>query len=277
MSAWPFERIRVAIRGGGDLGSGVAYRLHQAGFPIFITELDRPHLVRRAVSFGSAVIEGAITVEGITARRADDLRAALAIQQAGEIPVLVDPDGHCIGEYSPAVLVDARMLKTDPGQQPVRPLLLIGLGPGFHAPLNCDVAIETNRGHNLGRAIYQGVAEEHTHLPGTVQGHTADRVLRAPADGVVTALAAIGDTVRAGDPIARVGQTIISAPFDGVLRGLIHDGIPVEAGRKIGDLDPRARREYCFTISEKSLAVGGGVLEAILSGPAIRDLVDETA
>jgi xanthine dehydrogenase accessory factor len=56
----------------------------------------------------------------------------------------------------------------------------------------------------------------------------------------------------------------ILAPFAGVLRGLIHPSVRVHAGMKIGDLDPRADVSYCFTVSDKSLAIGGGALEAIL-------------
>jgi xanthine dehydrogenase accessory factor len=32
----------------------------------------------------------------------------------------------------------------------------------------------------------------------------------------------------------------------------------------MGDIDPRGNRELCFTISEKALAIAGGVLEGIL-------------
>ena len=67
-----------------------------------------------------------------------------------------------------------------------------------------------------------------------------------------------------------VGEIPVKAQFRGVLRGLIHPQVPVSKGMKIGDLDPRARPEHCFTISEKSLAVGGGVLEAILHAESIR-------
>lgn len=265
-----FARVRIALRGGGDLGSGVAYRLYKAGFPVLITELAHPLLVRRAVSFGSAALEGAITVEDVTARRVESVSAALDVQAAGEIPVLVDPDGEHLAEYAPVVLVDARMMKRDPGVQPGEAALVVGLGPGFEAPRNCDAVIETNRGHFLGRAIWQGGAEPDTGKPGRVQGHTADRVVRAPTSGTVRGLAAIGDALQGGDPIAEVGGETVSAPFDGMLRGLVHDGLAVQAGTKIGDVDPRAVRAHCFTISEKSLAIGGGVLEAVLSAPAVR-------
>lgn len=268
-----FEHVRTVIRGGGDLGSGVAYRLFQAGFPVLITELAQPLLVRRAVSYGSAAIEWEMVVEGVTARRVESIAAALEVQAAGEIPVLVDPEGELLGEYDPAVLVDARMLKRDPGPQPVKAALTVGLGPGFEAPRNVDAVVETKRGHYLGRVIREGAPEPNTGSPGGVMGHTRDRVLRAPADGIVSGLVPIGASVEPGEELARVGDEPVTAPFGGVLRGLVHDGLAVRAGTKIGDVDPRAVREHCFTISDKSLAIGGGVLEAVLGSPAIRQIV----
>jgi xanthine dehydrogenase accessory factor len=269
----PFGNIRIAILGGGDLGSGVAYRLYRAGFGLLITELAEPLLVRRAVAFGSAVREGQITVEGITAVSVTGIASALEAQGRGMIPVLVDPEGSSLGEYDPAVLVDARMRKTDPGHYPVRPRLVIGLGPGFMAPLSCDAVIETQRGHYLGRVIRQGAAEPDTGTPGSVMGVTSGRVLRAPVGGAVRSLAAIGVRLESGQPVAQIGSHIVEAPFRGVLRGLVHDGVCVPAGTKIADIDPRADPDHCFTISDKSLAVGGGVLEAILSSEAIRAMV----
>lgn len=273
MNETPFQHIRIALRGGGDLGSGVAYRLHRCGFPILITELARPLLVRRAVSFGSAIVEGKITVEGVAARRADDIGEALSIQKSGDIAVIVDPVGEALSDYAPAVLIDARMKKTDPGPRPVEVPLVIGLGPGFTAPDSCDAAIETNRGHHLGRVIWQGAAEPDTGRPGNVLNQTSGRVLRAPVDGVVTGLESIGVTLKKDQPVAVVGEKTVVAPFDGVLRGLIHDGLAVQAGAKIGDVDPRADPSYCFTISEKALAIGGGVLEAIFTCPVIRERI----
>jgi xanthine dehydrogenase accessory factor len=61
-----------------------------------------------------------------------------------------------------------------------------------------------------------------------------------------------------------VDQTPVKAGIAGVLRGLLHDGLHVCQGMKIGDVDPRAAREHCFTVSDKSLAIAGGVLEAAL-------------
>jgi xanthine dehydrogenase accessory factor len=275
MADYLFGQVRVAIRGGGDLGSGVACRLFRCGFPILVTELAHPLLLRRAVSFGSAVLQGEISVEGITARRAANLTEALDIQSAGEIPVLVDPPADCLVDYAPGVLIDARMLKEYRADSPVRPPLVIGLGPGFSAPENCDVAIETNRGHNLGRAIYDGAPQADTGQPGGVLGHRSDRVLRAPVDGMVTGVAAIGEVLKEGQPVATVSGWTVVAPFNGVLRGLVHDGVEVRQGLKIADVDPRGDPVSSVTISEKALAIGGGVVEAVLSNVAIRHLLKE--
>lgn len=272
---WPLSAIKVVIRGGGDLGSGVAYRLVTAGLPVLITELEHPLLVRRAVSYGSAAVEGAITVDGIMAQRVSTLDEIEHQQAAGHIPVLVDERGIGPESYQPLVVVDARMRKRPPDPLPVPAALHIGLGPGFEAPTHCDAVIETNRGHYLGRVIWQGSSEPDTGVPGSTAGKSISRVLRAPVEGIVNSLQPIGTMLQEGDPIVQVGDVVVYAPFDGALRGLIHDGITVPRGEKIGDLDPRADREYCFTISEKSLAIGGGVLEAILSSTAIRTHLDE--
>lgn len=268
-----FSRVSVIVRGGGDLASGVVYRLVKVGFPVLVIELERPLAIRRAVAFASAVFEGRVTVEGLTARRVAHPGEIAQVQAAGEVPVLVDPGGASIGALRTAVVVDARLAKRNLGTAQSDAPLVIGLGPGFTAGDDCHAVIETNRGHFLGRVLWQGSAEPDTGRPGSVQGRTLDRVLRAPCAGTVVPLAAIGDAVRAGDVLATVSGQEVRAPFDGVLRGLIHPSVPVTAGLKIGDVDPRGTREHCFTISEKALAIGGGVLEAILSAPQLVPLL----
>ena len=262
--------VKVLIRGGGDLASGVALRLHRSGFHILITELPQPKVVRRLVSFAEAIYQGETSVEGVRACCARDIPSALAISSRGDIPVLVDPEADVRQAYQPAVIVDARLTKRPPELSLDIAPLVIGLGPGFIAGVNCHAAIETNRGHFLGRVIWEGAPEQDTGIPDTVAGHREDRVLRAPASGVFHAHAAIGDSMDAGELIADVDGHKILAPFRGVLRGLLHSGLAVKAGLKVGDLDPRNDPRYCTLVSDKSLAVGGGVLEAILSQPEMR-------
>ena len=260
----------VLIRGGGDLASGVAVRLHHSGFDILITELPKPLVVRRSVSFAEAVSEGSIEVEGITALLIKTPGEMKDTIRAGNIPVLVDPDLDCLAEVHPDVVVDARMRKKPPEQGKELATLVVGLGPGFVAGENCHAVIETNRGHSLGRVIWAGPPRQDTGIPGNVNGYAAERVLRAPEDGKLVTGAKIGDQVKNGTVIALVGSQAVLAPFDGVLRGLIKPGIHVSKGDKIGDVDPRTDPTLCLLVSDKSRAVGGGVLEAILACPDLR-------
>jgi xanthine dehydrogenase accessory factor len=273
-----FKDTLVLIKGAGDLASGVAYRLKRAGFTLIMTELPTPLLVRRTVCFGEAVYSGETTVEGIVARRVDTLEEAQQLAHSELIPVLVDPDPAITARLKPQVVIDAIMAKVNTSTTIQDASLVVALGPGFTAGKDCHAVIETNRGHWLGRVIYSGggptgngQAESDSQTPGQVKGHTADRVLRAPAAGHVVARAQIGDTLEAGQLIATVNGHEIRARFAGVLRGLVHPAVSVTPGFKIGDLDPRGEVSHCFTISDKSLAVGGGVLEAILASSVIRE------
>ena len=67
----------------------------------------------------------------------------------------------------------------------------------------------------------------------------------------------------AGEVVMYVDKTPVKAPIDGILRGLIRE-IQVKQNEKIGDIDPRGIKEYCYTITEKARAIGGGVLEAVM-------------
>ena len=263
----------VLVRGGGDLASGVVLRLHRSGLPVIVAELPRPMAVRRRVSFAEAIFSGEITIEGATARSvasAADFALTMQVLAKGQIPVIVDPDGDSIGQFKPSVIVDARMLKRHLEQDRSRIPLLIGLGPGFVAGENCHAVIETHRGSSMGRVIWMGPAQTDTGIPEAVAKHEADRVLRAPAEGTIEAFAEIGDHLEPGQLIADIGRKPVTAPFKDILRGLIHAGMPVLKGVKIGDADARDDPRLCTHVSDKALAVGGGVLEAILSRSELR-------
>lgn len=263
----------ILVLGGGDLASGVAYRLQRVGLRVAMTELPQPLAVRRLVSFAEAIYAGECNIEGITAKKvtdhADTLRI-LRIFANGQIPVMIDPQAESRHVLHPAVIIDARMKKNAPDLGRHEATLFIGLGPGFNAGVNCHAAIETNRGHAMGRVIWQGITEPDSGVPEKVQGYGAERVLRAPADGYMESRVQIGDIVEAGQMLAEIGGEPVLAPFAGVVRGLVHTSLRVERGFKIGDIDPRADPRLCLQISDKSLAVGGGVLEAILSRPNLR-------
>ncbi len=263
----------ILIRGGGDLASGVALRLNRAGLRVVVTELPQPLAVRRTVAFAEAVYAGQATVEDLTGRVVKDPGDTLSVLNVlarQQIPVLIDPECASAKSLHPAVIVDGRMTKRPPTPIGYVPVLYIGLGPGFIAGQNCQAVVETRRGHSLGRVFWSGAAEADTGEPDPVHGRQSERVLRAPADGEVVAHAGLCEHVEAGQLIAEVGGQAVTAAFPGVLRGLIHPGLVVTKGMKIGDLDPRDDPKLCTLVSDKALAVGGGVLEAILSKPELR-------
>lgn len=263
----------VIVRGGGDLASGVVYRLIRAGLRVIVTELEQPLAVRRKVSFAEAVNAGVTTVEGITARKVSDPTDTLRILQIiakGHLPVLVDPDGQAVLALHPSVIVDARMTKKPPEPLRHNARLFIGLGPGFEAGKNCHAVIETRRGHSLGRVYWTGASEPDSGQPEQVGAQGGDRVLRAPVDGEIHALVEIGDILEAGQPVAEVAGVIIQTSFKGLVRGLLRSGQVVSQGVKIGDIDPRLDPLLCALISDKALAIGGGVLEAIMSRTELR-------
>jgi len=256
--------IKVLIKGAGDLATGVAYRLHRAGMLVAMTEIPKPTAIRRAVAFAQAVYSGAHTVEGITARRVESLEEIFKAWERGEIPVIVDPEARIRESLKPQVLVDAIMAKRNTGTSIKDAPIVIALGPGFTAGVDCHAVIETNRGHYLGRVILEGQAQPNTGIPGEVGGESERRVLRSPADGIFHPLKEIGEFVEEGETVAEVNGMPVKARISGVLRGILYPGLEVRQGMKVGDVDPRGVREHCFTISDKSLAVAGGVLEAIL-------------
>ena len=254
----------VLIRGAGDIATGIALRLHRSGLQVVMTDLPRPTAIRRTVCFSPAITDGETTVEGVRAIYAPDTAAAKKYLSQGAVPVLADPELACRDALHPDALVDAILAKRNLGTRMTDAPVVVGVGPGFTAGEDCHAVVETMRGHTLGRVIYRGSALPNTNIPGLIGGYAGERVLRAPADGIFTQLLDIGAEVKAGDIAGMVGGEPMRCTIGGVLRGILPSGTPVHRGMKSGDVDPRCQPEYCTTVSDKALAVGGGVLEAIL-------------
>jgi len=264
------RQTKVLVRGAGEMATGVAHRLHRSGFRVCLTEIAAPLAVRRAVSFCEAVYDGAMTVEGVTAVKIGSPEEIGGAWEKGEIPLFIDPANKVKDVLRPQVVVDAILAKRNIGTEICDAPLVLGLGPGFTANQDVHVVIETNRGHDLGRLIFQGQAEPDTGVPGVIGGYGIERVLRTPRAGVYHAVKMIGDAVAKGDIVANVDGAPMHAQINGVLRGLLRDGIVVMKNMKAGDIDPRGKRGACFTISDKARAIGGAVLEAILSQLPVR-------
>jgi xanthine dehydrogenase accessory factor len=263
-----FKNTLVLIKGAGGLASGIAYRLKRVGFPVVMTEQKRPTLVRRAVSFGEVIYSRETMVEGLLARHVESSAEARQLANSDIIPVLIDPDAKTRLTLNPIVVIDAIMAKTNTGTTINNARLVIALGPGFTAEEDCHVVVETSRGHWMGRIIYEGQAEPDVDFD-ELGNSPIERTLYAPTGGHVVPVAQIGDRLEQEQLIAVVNGQPIIAPFSGVLRGLIHPEVEVATGMKIGNLDPRGMVRHCFTISDRALAVGGGVLEAILASGAV--------
>jgi xanthine dehydrogenase accessory factor len=259
------DELIVLIRGGGEVASGVAHRLHRSHFKICMTEISHPLAVRREVAFSEAIYEGEKEVEGVRARFISKPEEIESLWKKGDIPILADPDGKKTRRFlKPDVLVDAIMAKKNLETQINDAPLVIGLGPGFTTGVNVHIVVETNRGHGLGKMILSGTAEPDTGIPGEIGGYTIERVLRTMKNGILHPQKSIGERISEGTVVAVADDFPIIAKISGIVRGLLREGVEVKKGMKVGDIDPRGNRQSCFTVSDKARAIGGGVLEAIL-------------
>ena len=255
----------VIIRGGGDLASGTIQKLHRSGFKVLVLEIPKPTSIRRDVSFGEAIYQGEIEIEGIIAIHVNSLSEIENAWSNKKIPVIIDEQGKYIKIIKPKILVDAIIAKKNLGTTVDMADITIALGPGFTAGEDVDVVIETARGHNLGRLIFQGQAANNTGIPGNIMGFSKERVIHSVCAGTMLNVLHIGDVVQKDDVIAYIGDVPIKATISGLLRGILRSGITVTKGFKIADIDPRlSEKTNCYTISDKSRSIAGGVLEAIL-------------
>ncbi len=254
----------VVVRGGGDVVSGTIHRLYRCGFRVLVLELPQPLVVRRTVAFAQAIVEGSVMVEDVRAVRIDSIEEVYRVWGQNAVPVLVDPGGESITLLQPDIVVDGTMAKRNTGTHRDMAPVTIALGPGFEAGKDVDIVIETLEGHALGSLILAGAAQPDTGVPVPLLGFAAERVLRAPCTGTIEHVVDIGQVVKKGDVVARVGGVPVRAEIGGVVRGLIQNGMHVTKDIKVGDVDPHGVQSYCYTIFDKARAIGGGVLEAIL-------------
>ncbi|MGM0413767.1 MAG: selenium-dependent molybdenum cofactor biosynthesis protein YqeB [Bacillota bacterium] len=257
------KAIKVLLKGGGDLASGIGYRLNRAGFRLLVVEKPEPTAIRRTVSFASVIYQDQLEIEGVTGKKVINFEEVNQCWQKREVPVITTNERDLLAKFKPDIIIDARMLKEKTDQTIDEAELVIGIGPGFTINKNCNLAVETNRGHHLGRVITEGSTAENTGSPGNVNGYTDERVIHAPEAGVFQSDCQIGQKVKAGAVVGRVNDKLLKVEIDGVIRGLLKPGIKVKAGTKLADVDPRSEKDYCYYISDKALAVAGGVLEAI--------------
>lgn len=262
----------IVVRGGGELASGIVHTLYRAGFRVLILEQSRPSATRRRVTFSDAMYRGEATVERVTCHRVQTMEEVRVHLKKGELVMLKDPSAKCVGALKPQVLVDAIAAHHNKGTKRDMAEHTIGLGPGFCAGRDVDVVVETMRGHNLGRLIYEGFSAREQDLENSTVGYArnVEQLIFAPEEGNLEMLRSISLMVKRGEPLAHLhtkgGQVIeLKATIDGVLRGALHTGTSVVKGQRVADIHPTMGQEECFTISDKARCIAGSVLEAVMA------------
>jgi len=268
------ESMIILIKGAGDLATGIAHRLKVCGFDVIMTEIAMPTTVRRTVAFSQAVFDGIAEVEGVKGILVSDVNGAIKVIEEGNIPIVIDSKAELIKELKPHIVVDSIISKVNCGNTTINDApIVIAVGPGFEAGIDCHCVIETQRGHYLGRTIYKGSAIANTGIPGNIGGYTVERIIRSSGDGFIKPMVEIGEHVEKGQVVARVVNSLecddssepVFAEISGIVRGMLQEGVKVHKGMKSGDIDPRCEKKHCLTISDKARSIGGGVLEAVLS------------
>lgn len=255
----------VIVKGAGDVASGTIHKLHQSGFNVLALETQTPSAIRRGVSFSEAVFEGEKVVEGVKAILCKNTNEIEGVFKRGHVAVMVDPEATLLNQLKPKILIDAILAKKNMGTTDQQAPVVIALGPGFMTGVDCHAVIETSRGHDLGRIIYNGQTKLNTGIPGQIGGYGVERILRAPASGMIKTHIKIGDQINCDQPVATLVGESLHFTIDGLIRGIIRNHTYVHKGMKIGDIDPRLTEvENCYTISDKARCIAGGVLEAIM-------------
>jgi len=265
------EAPLVLVKGAGDFASGIIHRLHRAGFRVVATELEKPLAVRRLAAFSEAVHEGRWTVEGVTAEGCPP-EGIDSVLRRGNVAVIVDSQARILRQRRFDISIDARSAKRNLGTRKGESPVVIAIGPGFSAGRDCDAVVETLPGAGLGRVILEGRAAANSGEPTPLEGgsgacspeYLRSLVVRAPRAGMFRLVKDIGSIVNKGDVLGDVGGAPVKAGAYGLLRGMIRDGTPVKMQEKLGDIDPSIDRAHLDAISEKSRAIAGGVLEAVM-------------
>lgn len=253
---------RVLVLGIGDVGSAVAHRLFRAGELAVIQDDPPPATSRRRMAFADAMFDGETQLTGVIARLVPPRALSPSTWTVRFIPVTSSPPDNAIDRLTPDVIVDARMRKrARPERLRRRAYLTIGLGPGFIAGDQVDVAVETSA-DNPGRILRNGGTLP-LRAPRQAGGQSRARTVYAARSGVFASRCDIGDAVCCGEPIARIGRETITAPVSGRLRGLARPGLSVSEGAEIAEIVPPGSDEKLVGIGERPRRIADSVLTLV--------------
>lgn len=255
---------RILIRGAGEMATGIALHLTEAGFDrLALQECPFPTAIRRAVCFSEAVAEGYWQVQGKCARHLPQPKGCPQCWEQREIPVLTCPEPETLRAVQPDIFIEATLRKRPVPLGKHLASLVLALGPGFTAGRDAHLVMETHPAH-CGEILMSGsaCAPEGEHSP----AHGAIRHLRAPADGNFHTQCGLGDRLAVGHPVGflQTGKDVIPlhAPISGILRGLLRDGTPVRQGSKVADMDDRPHITP-QTLSSRATILGQAVTRLV--------------
>jgi len=265
----PYRHLAVVL-GTNEIASAIAVHLHRERFGVVLSHDPAPPVIRRKMAFHDALFDEAVTLDGVTARRADtgiEIRSLLRTDCAVIITELGLLDLIVVSSLE--LLIDARMQKfhTTPDLRPLA-RFTAGVGPCFSGGSNCHAAIETRPG-KVGRILQHGTTDASDGVPRRLGGCYEERFVRAEIAGRWHTAVDIGTRVFKDFVIGHLGNMPIRAPFDGALRGVVRDGTEVPAGVKLLEIDPRKRRASWSGIDPRSQAIAKAVTKAV----ALRDTV----
>jgi xanthine dehydrogenase accessory factor len=258
-------QIDIMVRGSGDVASSVGHILFKAGYRVFIHDSPQPSATRRRMSFSDAIFNGNAVLDGVNARLINDIPELKAqLKARALIPVTTMDLSDILSNLQPEILVDARMRKHDvPEIQIDKASFTVGLGPNFTAGVTVHAAVETGWNEDLGKVLWNGSTRPLEGEPQKIAGHARDRYVYAPLAGIFRTKLNVGDTVSAGQEVARIGDMSLCANIDGMLRGLTHDGVPVSRKTKVIEVDPRGEEAQISGIGQRPGRIAQGVLEAV--------------
>jgi xanthine dehydrogenase accessory factor len=259
-------RPTAVVIGCGDVGSAIAHALHRAGCAVVLVDQADPPWTRRGMAYTDAWYVGAASLAGVDACFCASVRSIPFVLDKRDMIAATTWSWQGVADaLQPIAVVDARMAKRQSPaslKQNGGPLT-IGLGPGFVAGVQVDVAIETAWGDELGAVIESGATRAFSGEPRPIGGAGRERYVYAPRAGRFQTDRGIGECVAAGDDVATLDGEPIAAPRSGALRGLTARGARVPVGQKIVEVDPRGDPSLCFGLGERPRRIAQGVLEAL--------------
>lgn len=250
----------VLVLGTDDIASAVGHALARGGIRTVLVRDPTLPVLRRSMSFDDAVEYGSVLLDGIVACAAD---LPLLRGACGLLSVTARRPEELLDPALIEGVIDARMRRRDE-KHDLRGALgfAIGLGPGFIAGGNVDLAVETAP-EATGRILRRGETIPAHGKSVPIAGVGRERFGRAPRPGLWWTHRAIGEAVEADEVVGLCGGVQVRAPLRGCLRGLVRPGSEAHTGMRLLEVDPRGPKAQYQGIPPRAAAIAAATLAAL--------------